>query len=102
MAFFGDEPYNEELFDYANNVDYLFHEAFCLYSQKDIFKPYEKHHATVKDACVNASKLNVKNIVLFHTEDKNILNRRKLYTEEGKKFFSGNIIIPDDLDVIEL
>ena len=102
LAFFGDEPYNEELFEYANNVDYLFHEAFCLYSQKDIFKPYEKHHATVKDACENASKLNVKNIVLFHTEDKNILNRRKLYTDEGKKFFAGNIIVPDDLDIIEL
>jgi len=102
LAFFGDEPYNDALFYYANNVDYLFHEAFCLYSQKDIFKPYEKHHATVKDACENASKLNVKTIVMFHTEDKNILNRRKLYTDEGKKFFSGNIIVPDDLDVIEL
>ena len=102
LAFLGDEPYNDELFEYANKVDYLFHEAFCLYSQKDIFKPYEKHHATVKDACENASKLNVKNIVLFHTEDKNILNRRKLYTDEGKQFFAGNIIVPDDLDVINL
>jgi Metal-dependent hydrolases of the beta-lactamase superfamily III len=102
LTFLGDEPYREELFEYANNVDYLLHEAFCLYSQKDIFKPYEKHHATVKDACENASKLNVKNIVMYHTEDKNILDRKKLYTEEGRGFFKGNIIVPDDLDIIEL
>ena len=102
LAFLGDEPYKVESFEHVNNVDYLFHEAFCLYTEKDIFKPYEKHHATVKDACENAAKLNVKNIILFHTEDKNILNRKKLYTNEGKKFFSGNIIVPDDLDIIEL
>jgi len=102
LAFLGDEPYNDKLFEYANNVDYLFHEAFCLDTEKDIFKPYEKHHATVKDACKTASNLNVKNIILYHTEDKNILNRKKLYTDEGKKFFTGNIIVPDDLDVIEL
>jgi ribonuclease Z len=102
LTFLGDEPYKEELFEYANNVDYLFHEAFCLYSQKDIFKPYEKHHATVRDACENASKLNVKNIVMYHTEDKNISNRKELYTEEGREFFKGNIIVPDDLDIIEL
>ncbi|MCB2293701.1 MBL fold metallo-hydrolase [Clostridium algoriphilum] len=102
LAFLGDEPYNEKLFEYANNVDYLFHEAFCLYSENDIFKPYEKHHATVKDACENASTLNVKNIIMFHTEDTNILNKKKLYTDEGSMFFKGNIIVPDDLDIIEL
>lgn len=102
LTFLGDEPYRDELFKYASNADYLLHEAFCLYSQKDIFKPYEKHHATVKDACENASKLNVKNIIMYHTEDKNISNREKLYTEEGRKSFKGNIIVPDDLDIIKL
>jgi ribonuclease Z len=102
LAFLGDEPYNAQLFEYVNNVDYLFHESFCLYTEKDIFKPYEKHHATVKEACETATKLNVKNIILFHTEDKNILDRKKLYTDEGKEFFSGNIIVPNDLDIIKL
>lgn len=102
LTFLGDEPYREELFEFANNADYLLHEAFCLYSQKDVFKPYEKHHAIVKDACENAAKLNVKNIIMYHTEDKNILNRKKLYTEEGQEFFKGNIIVPDDLEIINL
>ena len=39
---------------------------------------------------------------MFHTEDKNILSRKKLYVDEGKEFFSGNLIVPDDLDIIEL
>ncbi|MDF2880355.1 MAG: beta-lactamase superfamily sulfatase [Clostridiaceae bacterium] len=102
LTFLGDEPYKEQLFKYANGTDYLLHEAFCLYSQKDIFKPYEKHHATVKDACENASMLNVKNIILYHTEDKNIKNRKSLYSNEGSKYFNGNIIVPDDLDVLKL
>lgn len=102
ITFLGDEPYKEELFQYANNADYLLHEAFCLYSEKDIFKPYEKHHATVKDACENAERLKVKNIIMYHTEDKNIINRKKLYTEEGIEYFKGNIIVPDDLEIIKL
>lgn len=102
LTFLGDEPYREELFQFANNADYLLHEAFCLYSQKDVFKPYEKHHATVKDACENAAKLNAKNIILYHTEDNNIADRKKLYTQEGMESFKGNIIVPEDLEIIKL
>ena len=102
LTFLGDEPYREGIREYCENVDFLMHEAFCLYSHKDIFKPYEKHHATAKDACINANELNVKNIILYHTEDKNLDKRKELYTEEGQKEFSGNIFMPDDLDVISL
>ncbi|WP_315073742.1 MBL fold metallo-hydrolase [uncultured Clostridium sp.] len=102
LTFLGDEPYRENVESYCTDVDYLLHEAFCLYSQREIFKPYEKHHATAKDACKNAQKLNVKNIILYHTEDKNLENRKYLYITEGKKEFSGNIYMPDDLDIIEL
>ncbi|HEY5575906.1 MAG TPA: MBL fold metallo-hydrolase, partial [Clostridiaceae bacterium] len=83
-------------------ADYLLHEAFCLYSERDIFGPYEKNHATVMDACKNAEKLNAKTLIMYHTEDKNILNRKKLYIEEGCEFFRGTILVPEDLDVIRL
>jgi len=102
LTFLGDEPYREAVKYHCENVDYLFHEAFCLYSQRDIFKPYEKHHATAKDACKNAKDLNVKNVILYHTEDKNLKNRKELYINEGTTEFDGNIYMPDDLDVIEL
>ncbi|MDW8801039.1 MBL fold metallo-hydrolase [Clostridium sp. A1-XYC3] len=102
LTFLGDEPYNGNLSKYSNNVDYLIHEAFCLYSQRDIFHPYEKFHSTVKDACENAEKLYVKNIILIHSEDKNLENKKRLYTEEGSQHFKGNILVPNDLEVMEL
>ena len=98
----GDEPYNEANEKYALKSDYLLHEAFCLYNQADIFHPYEKHHSTVKDACQLAEKLKVKNVVLYHSEDQNIENRKELYTKEGKAYFSGKIYVPNDLETIEL
>ena len=98
----GDEPYNENERQYVENSKWLLHEAFCLFSQADIFSPYQKHHSTVKDACQLADKMNVKNLLLYHTEDRNIQNRKALYTAEGKQYYHGNLYIPDDLDVIEL
>lgn len=98
----GDEPYNEIEEKYAVNAKWLLHEAFCLYSERDIFNPYEKHHSTVKDACELAEKLGVKNLILYHTEDDNIKDRKRLYSEEGTKYYNGNLLIPDDLEVIRL
>lgn len=102
LCFLGDEPYKENEWKYAYKADWLLHEAFCLYSQKEIFKPYEKHHSTVMDACKIATELEVKNLILYHTEDKNILDRKKLYMEEGQQHYSRNLFIPDDLERILL
>lgn len=98
----GDEPYNECERKYAEGSDWMFHEAFCLYAHADIFKPYQKHHSTAKDAGKLAQELGVKNLVLYHTEDKNIKERKKLYTEEAKTEFSGNVFVPEDLETIEI
>lgn len=98
----GDEPYNPCEEKYARDSKWLLSEAFCLYSEADVFKPYEKHHSTVKEACELATELNVENLILYHTEDKNILNRKELYTKEGRPYYSGNLLVPDDLEVIQL
>lgn len=98
----GDEPYNEVCRFYAKGADWLLAEAFCLYADRDIFKPYEKHHSTVKEACELAEKLKVKNLVLYHTEDKHIENRKELYTQEGKQYYYGNLFVPNDLERINL
>lgn len=102
LCFLGDEPYKKSLKIHSENVDYLLHEAFCLYKDKDIFKPYEKHHATVKDACINAKNLNAKSLILYHTEDKNLETRQKTYIAEGNSEFNGEILIPNDFDIITL
>ena len=98
----GDEPYNECEKEYVQGSKWLLHEAFCLSSQADIFKPYEKHHSTVKDVCELAEGLGVQNLILYHTEDKNIQNRKEMYYEEGSRYFHGALYIPEDLESIPL
>ena len=102
FTFLGDEPYQEHEEVYAKDADWLLHEAFCLYADRDKYKPYEKHHTTVKEACENGEKLGAKNLILYHTEDKNLANRRELYTAEGSLYYHGNLIVPDDLEQIVL
>ncbi len=98
----GDEPFSEREREYAQNSKWLLHEAFCLYANRERFRPYQKHHSTVRDACELAEQLNVQNLVLYHTEDTDLTNRKLRYTEEGKAFFHGNLFVPDDLDFFEL
>lgn len=98
----GDEPLTESVEHYARGSAWLLHEAFCLFSQADIFDPYEKHHSTVKDACELAERLGVENLLLYHTEDRNLAQRRRLYAEEGELCYSGRLWIPDDLESVEL
>ena len=98
----GDEPLAASVEHYAEGSDLLMHEAFCLYSEREIFDPYEKHHSTVKDACELGERLGVKNLLLYHTEDKNLADKKRLYTEEGSKYYRGKLLIPEDLESIEL
>lgn len=98
----GDEPYNPCQEQYVIGSDWLLHEAFCLYSQAEVFRPYEKHHSTVKEACILAEKLHIPNLILYHTEDRNLHNRKKLYTEEGCRYYKGNLYVPNDKEVIEI
>ena len=98
----GDEPYNKQCKKYVFGKDYIMCEAFCLFSQREIFKPYEKFHSTALDAGKLAQSLNVKNLVLYHTEDKNLDTRKKSYTDEASTVFSGNIFVPDDLEILNI
>lgn len=96
LLFCGDEPLNPNFFSQAKGVSWLLHEAFCLYSEREQFSPYEKHHSTVRDVCQAAEKLQVKNLILMHTEDSHIQDRKRLYKEEGEAVFSGKLWVPDD------
>lgn len=87
---------------YAEGADWLMSEAFCLYEDRDRFLPYEKSHSTVLDAARLAESLNVRNLILYHTEDRTLNTRRQRYTAEAKTAFSGQVIVPDDLERIIL
>lgn len=102
LAFCGDEPCHKECESYVEGCEWMMHETFCLYSEAEIYSPYEKNHSTVKDACQAAQRLGVRNVLLYHTEDSDLQHRKERYTAEGRQYYSGNIFVPDDLETITL
>lgn len=102
LTFLGDVPYDEHNQKYIQDSDYVMHEAFCLDSEENIFGAYEKHHSTVKSACIKLNNFNIKNLVLFHTEETHLNNRKELYIKEATQYFNGNVIVPNDLEEIVL
>lgn len=98
----GDEPYNPLCEPYARGSKWMLCEAFCLYGDRERFRPYEKHHSTVKEACELAQSLDIPNLVLWHTEDKRLAQRKALYTQEGRQYYTGRLFVPDDLEVLAL
>lgn len=97
----GDEPFCEQNRHIVENADWLLSEAFCLYADRDLFRPYEKHHTTTLEAAKTAQRLGARNIVLYHTEDTSLARRKADYTREAQAGFSGNVFVPDDLERID-
>lgn len=102
LVFLGDEPLNHILYERVSEADYVMHEAFCLDSEENIFHPYQKNHSTVKSTANTMNELKVKNLILYHTEESHGEKRKELYTEEGKQYFNGNVIVPNDLEIIDI
>lgn len=98
----GDEPYNPLCRPYVEGAEWLMCEAFCLYEDRHIFQPYEKYHSTAKDVGMIAQSLGVKNLLMYHTEDQRLKTRKADYTAEAGHYFKGNIVVPDDLETIDL
>ena len=92
----GDEPYTEWEREYAENSEWLMHEAFQVETLT------HGYHATVETAAINAKKLKAKNLIIYHTEDKHLDIRKQWYTEEALRYFDGNVHVPDDLEEIDL
>lgn len=98
----GDEPFNERADVYARGADWLLCEAFCLYADRERFKPYEKHHSTALDAGRLAAGLEVRNLLLYHTEDKTLPTRREAYSAEAAVHFLGSVYVPEDMERLSL
>ena len=98
----GDEPYHPRNEKYVRDCDLFMCEAFCLYKDRDQFRPYEKHHSTAVDAGRTAQELGVKSLLLYHTEDTHLTTRRLTYTTEAATHFTGTIYVPDDIETITL
>ena len=77
-------------------------EALCLEAERKIHRPEASFHSSVKETCERAEALGVRNLVLCHTEDTHGSMRKTLYTVEGKNWFSGTLLVPDDQEILTL
>lgn len=48
------------------------------------------------------NNLNIKNLILYHTEESHGSERQKLYKQEAMQYFKGNVYVPNELDTIEI
>lgn len=101
FVFLGDETLNPKLNERVRNSDYVTHEAFCLDCEESKFHAYEKNHSTALSAARVMNELGVRNLILYHTEESHGSDRKRLYLVEAQSVFEGNVIVPDDMEVIQ-
>lgn len=96
ICYFGDDNFDLINERYMQNCDYAFMNA------RDINNEIVSSHSTVKFSAMIAQKYKVKNLILSHCNDNDLKNRKKLFTNEASKYFAGNIMVPNDLEVFEI
>lgn len=101
FVFAGDVPLSEHLYQKFQGQKTLCLEAFCVEKQREIFLIQLKKHRTAGECGVIAEKLKAENLILWHGEDDLDGTRKEQYLNEAKKYFSGKVFAPDDLDIIE-
>ena len=101
LCFAGDEPVKPSTEKYARNAKWLFSEAYCLYADRDVYKPYQRSHVTSLDAARLAQEMNAANMVIYHTEDYGP-DRKERMTQEARTAYTGNIFVPEDMETIAL
>ena len=76
--------------------DWLLHEAFCLYRDRDIFEPYEKHHSTVKEACELAKGALHPPTLCYGIRRTNTWRSAPYIRLRAREYYDGNLLVPDD------
>ena len=99
FVFCGDVPLHENNYQKLYAPKYLKHEAFALSAQM-LHNPGK--HASVAQAAKCAQDLGAENLIIVHCSDQALQERDVLYVHEASQFFSGKILVPYDLDQIEL
>jgi ribonuclease Z len=99
IVYTGDtRPIHTSIKDIARDADLLIHDA--TYDDTEADRGLEFYHATASQAGMAASALNARTLVLVHTSSR--YTDAQVHISEAKKKFSGSIIAPDDLDIVEV
>lgn len=95
LATLGDEALTHKNMEAVAGADWLMCGAFCRHADKDIFKPYEKHHHTVRDVARLARDARIGTLLLYHSEDRTPY-KEEAYRAEAAAYFSGRVVVPSD------
>jgi ribonuclease Z len=86
------------ILDVAHDADLLIHDA--TYDESEAERGAEFFHATASQAGEAATMLNARTLVLVHTSSR--YPDAQAHISDARKKFSGSIIAPNDLDMIEV
>jgi len=89
---------HSSILDVAHDADLLIHDA--TYDESEAERGAEFFHATASQAGEAATMLNAKTLVLVHTSSR--YTDAQAHISDARKKFSGSIIAPNDLDMIEV
>ena len=84
--------------DMAHDADLLIHDA--TYDESEADRAKEFFHATAAQAGEAAAVLKARTLVLVHTSSR--YQDPQVHINDAKKMFSGNIVAPKDLEMIEV
>ena len=83
--------------------DWLLHEAFCLYRDQVISSnPMKKHHSTVKRPASYQRSSPSPTLCYGIRRTNTCRSAKALYTAEGREYYDGNLLVPDDGEIIPL
>lgn len=99
VVYSGDTIFSRKIIELAKNCDLLVHEAY-LPHKLDYHQKY-KAHCSPYHAGKVAREVNAKTLALVHLSRKYRKDKEKIL-EEAKKAFDGEIIIPEDGEIMKL
>lgn len=86
------------ILDIAHDADLLIHDA--TYDESETARAAEFYHATAAQAGEAAAALSARTLVLVHISSR--YTDAKVHISDAQKCFSGQILVPDDLEMVEV
>lgn len=103
ITFIGDEYCKDEIKKIIFNSKWLIADAYMSGVKSEEYNPIKRHgHSSVKYISKIANENNVKNLILIHTIDDDLKNRKKDFIKDAKKYYNGKVYVPNDLEMIKL
>ena len=89
---------HHSIMDIAHDADLLIHDA--TYDESESARAAEFYHATASQAGEAATALNAGTLVLVHTSSR--YTDVQTHVNDAQKKFSGRILVPHDLEMVEV